>query len=108
MHILTVENFRMAQFQQVARVTVILYYCVPLYFNSYRFKVCTCRSVGSLYIEFYKLYWSTIISNPMITTDPDLNVISHEDHGGELKVQQELAGPHPYPSHRGSPFGQKI
>ena len=29
------------------------------------------------------------------------------NHGGELKVQQELVGPHPHPSHRGSPFGQR-
>ena len=29
------------------------------------------------------------------------------NHGGELKVQQELVGPHPCPSHRGSPFEKK-
>ena len=26
------------------------------------------------------------------------------NHGGEFKVQQELVGPHPCPSHKGSPF----
>ena len=29
------------------------------------------------------------------------------NHGGELKVQQELVGPHPCPSHKGSPSGRR-
>ena len=29
------------------------------------------------------------------------------NHGGELKVQQELVEPHPCPSHRGSLFEKK-
>ena len=31
---------------------------------------------SSLHIEFNELYWSVFISNGLITTDPDLDVIS--------------------------------
>jgi len=31
---------------------------------------------SSFYIEFQELYWGTIDIGPLITTDPDLNVVS--------------------------------
>ena len=52
-----------------------------------------------------------IASFPQILTS--MSSVVGEDsctlnHGGELKVQQELVGPHPCPSHRGSSIPQGI
>ena len=62
-------------------------------------------------MELHELYWSIFISDSFTTTDSDLMLlVAGEDsrtlnHSGELKVQQELVGSHPCPSHRGSPLG---
>ena len=60
----------------------------------------SCIGVSSL--EIVKLL-QILTSMPSVVGEGSRTL----NHGGELKVQQELLRPHPCPSHRGSPFEKK-
>ena len=100
----------MAQFQYLVMVTAI--YIVVL-------QLCTIITTDSKLVDSVGYFtYSSIscigVSSSPIPLVPQIltsmsSVVGGDsvtlNHGGELKVQQELLGPHPCPSHRGSPLG---
>ena len=73
-----VSNRRIVQFYYTSwRETATYMYLIQLHYLQISIPVFAVLIVfSSLDIKFDELYWSIFISNPFITTDPDLEVIN--------------------------------